>query len=49
MRPLFSLLANRFLLQFPVRAKMAENTSFRFQVIDEFNRPCHGFRRHLDE
>ena len=37
MRSLFSLLANRFLLDFPVRAKMAENTSFRFQVIDEFN------------
>ena len=25
MRSLFSLLANRFLLEFPVRAKMAEN------------------------
>ena len=37
MPSLLSLLANIFLLEFPVRAKMAENTSFRFQVIDEFN------------
>ena len=37
MLSLFSLLEDRFVLEFLVRTKMAENTSFCFQVIDKFN------------